>query len=132
MLDIAEVAEKTGLTASALRYYEDLGLIEAVGRRGLRRQYEPSVITLVGLISMGRAAGFSLTEIGQIFGKDGKPSIPREELHRRAEEIDRQIRDLKTLSALLRHVAECAAPSHLECPKFQKLMRVTFKQNAKR
>lgn len=36
-LDIAEVARRAGLAASALRYYEEKGLVQPIGRRGLRR-----------------------------------------------------------------------------------------------
>ena len=39
-LDIAEVARRTGVPASTLRYYEEKGLITSTGRRGLRRLFD--------------------------------------------------------------------------------------------
>ena len=79
---------------------------------------------LLAVISLGKAAGFSLTEIGTMFNKDAKSDLPRPTLHQRADDIDRQIRRMKTLSHMLRHVADCQAPSHMECERFQKLLRV--------
>jgi DNA-binding transcriptional MerR regulator len=124
LLDISDVANRSGVPASALRYYEELGLISSVGRHGLRRQFGPEVLLQLTLIAMGRAAGFSLEEIRTIFGADGKPSIPRAQLLAKADELDRQVRKLSALSGTIRHVAECKAPSHFACPKFERLMRL--------
>ncbi len=63
MMDIAEVARQSGFPASTLRYYEDRGLIVSVGRRGLRRMFEPAVLRRLALIALGRDVGFSLIEI---------------------------------------------------------------------
>ena len=62
-LDIAEVAQKSGLPASALRFYEERGLIKSIGRRGLRRVFPAGVVERLALIALGRSAGFSLGEI---------------------------------------------------------------------
>jgi DNA-binding transcriptional MerR regulator len=123
-LDISDVARRSGVTASALRFYEQKGLIRAVGRRGLRRLFDPGVLQRLALIAMGRAAGFSLDEIARMFGPDGRPRIDRKLLAAKAEQIDRTIRHLATMRNGLRHAAECRAPSHLECPRFQRILRV--------
>ena len=123
-LDIGEVAERTGIKPSALRYYEEMGLISSVTRHGLRRQFPPEVLLQLNLIAMGKAAGFTLEEIAGIFGRDGTPTLPREALHRKADELDRQIRKLAALSDTLRHVAECSAPTHMDCPTFRRLVDV--------
>ena len=124
LLDIAEVAARSGLAPSALRYYEELGLIKSAGRHGLRRQFEPEVLLQVALIAMGQAAGFPLAEIRRMFGKDGRPNVPRADLRAKAADLDHRISRLIALRDTLRHVADCPAPSHLECPKFRRLMRV--------
>ncbi|MCB4455777.1 helix-turn-helix domain-containing protein [Leisingera sp. McT4-56] len=123
LLDIGEVAERSGVAVSALRYYEDLGLITSIGRKGLRRQFGTEVLLQLSLITLGKAAGFSLQEIAGMFGKDGQPDLPRGQLHARADALEAQIRELTRLKDALRHVADCPAPSHLECPKFRKLLR---------
>ncbi|KAA2317507.1 MerR family transcriptional regulator [Pseudooceanicola sediminis] len=122
-LDIREVCEKSGFTASALRYYEDAGLVQSVARRGLRRQYEPSTLKQLALIAMGRRAGFSLRDIRQILNKNGSPGLPRDTLHAKADELDAQIAELSALRDTLRHVADCPARSHFACERFQTLMR---------
>lgn len=124
ILDIGDVAERTGVAVSTLRYYDEIGLIASIGRRGLRRQFGPEAVWQIALIALGKKAGFSLEEIAGMFRADGTVDLPRPILHGRADEIDRQIRDLMVLRDALRHVAECPAPSHLECPRFRKLLRV--------
>lgn len=121
-LDIAEVARQTGVPASTLRYYEEQGLIVSIGRRGLRRLFDAGVLERLALIALGRAAGFSLEEIGRMFAPDGRPQIDRALLATRAEELDATIRKLSAMRDGLRHAAVCPAPSHLECPTFRRLL----------
>lgn len=122
MMDIGEVAERTGVQPSTLRYYEEIGLIQSVGRHGLRRQFDKDVVLKLSLIALGRAAGFSLTEIAAILGQDDRLELPREELRAKADGLDRQMAGLRLLRDTLRHVADCSAASHLECPAFRKLL----------
>ena len=122
-LDIAEVAQQSGVPASTLRFYEEKGLIASIGRRGLRRLFEPDVLERLALIALGRAAGFSLDEIALMFAPDGRPSIDRRMLVAKAEQLDRTIRELSAMRDGLRHAAACRAPSHMECPTFRRLLR---------
>ena len=78
---------------------------------------------MFALISLGRNAGFSLQEIGAMFAEDGTPRIDRAQLHDKADGLDRLIRRLRAMRDGLRHAAECPAPSHLECPTFQRLLK---------
>ena len=126
-LDIGEAAQRTGLPASTLRYYEEMGLIASTGRRGLRRLFDPGVVERLALISLGRAAGFSLEEIARMFTRDGRPRIDRRLLAAKAEELDRKIRELTAMREGLRHAAACKAPSHMECPTFRRLLRAASK-----
>ncbi|HET9934798.1 MAG TPA: helix-turn-helix domain-containing protein [Polyangiaceae bacterium] len=120
-LDIAEVAKRARLPASTLRFYEEKGLIESVGRRGLRRLYEESVLERLALIGLGRAAGFSLEEIAGLL-RDGT-RIDRSALAAKADELDCAIQKLTKMRDGLRHAAACRAPSHMECPSFRRLLR---------
>jgi DNA-binding transcriptional MerR regulator len=122
-LDIAEVAQRSGVPASTLRFYEEKGLIASVGRRGLRRLFDPRVLERLALIALGRAAGFSLEEIAHMFTPDGKPRIDRQMLAAKAEELDKTIRKLSAVRDGLRHAAACRAPSHMECPTFRRIVR---------
>jgi len=121
-LDIGEVAKQAGLPPSTLRYYEEKGLIRSVGRRGLRRAFDADVLERLALIGLGQAAGFSLEEIALMFAPNGRPQIDRRKLAGKAEELDRTIRRLSSVRDGLRHAAVCPAPSHMECPKFRRLL----------
>jgi DNA-binding transcriptional MerR regulator len=114
------VARRSGLAASTLRFYEEKGLIASVGRRGRRRQFRPGVLERLALISLVRAAGFSLREIALMFAPDGQVRIDRRMLSGKAEELDRTIGELSAIRDRLRQAAACPAPSHLECPNFRR------------
>ena len=88
MLDITEVVRRSGVPASTLRYYEEKGLILSTGRRGLKRIFAPGILDQLALIALGRAAGFSLDEIGEMFDAGGEPSIDRDALSAKADELD--------------------------------------------
>lgn len=121
-LDIAEVAQRSGVPASTLRYYDEKGLIAPIGRQGLRRVFDANVLERLALIALGRAAGFSLDEIARMFGPNGQPRIDRLMLTAKADELDRTIRNLSAMRDGLRHAAVCRAPSHMECPTFRRIL----------
>ena len=123
-LDINEVAKRSGVPASALRFYEEKGLVRPVGRRGLRRLFDPNVLERLALIALGRSAGFSLDEIAHMFAADGRPKIDRRVLAMKAKELDLTIRKMSAMRDGLRHAAACPAPSHLECPTFRRLLGI--------
>lgn len=122
-LDITAVAKQSGVAASALRYYEEKGLITSVGRQGLKRVFDAAVLERLALIALGQAAGFSLDEIAGMFTADGHARIERKTLAEKAEELELTIQRLSSMRDGLRHAAACPAPSHLECPSFRRLMR---------
>jgi len=121
-LDIAEVAQRSGVAASTLRFYEEKGLIKSLGRRGLRRLFDAGVLERLALIALGRASGFSLDEIASMFAPDGRPRIDRQLLASKAEELDGTIRELIAMRDGLRHAVACKAKSHMECPTFRRLL----------
>lgn len=121
-MDITEVAQRSGVPASTLRFYEEKGLIASVGRRGLRRVFDPKVLERLALIALGRSADFSLDEIGRMFTSDGRPQIDRKLLASKARELDGTIRKLSAMRDGLKHAAACPAPSHMECPTFRRLL----------
>lgn len=122
-MDIADVAKRTGVPASALRYYEKVGLIASVDGAGVRRNFALAVIDQLALIALGQAAGLSLDEIRTMLTPHGAPNVDRQLLAAKADEIDQQVLRLKAVSRGLRHAVACPAPSHAECPSFRKLLK---------
>jgi DNA-binding transcriptional MerR regulator len=109
------------MPASALRHYEDKGLIASIGRRGLRRLFMPDVLERLALIRIGQDAGFSLDEMARMFAPDGL-RIDRAMLAAKADELDAKVRKLSAMRDGLRHAAACPAPSHMECPTFRRIL----------
>ncbi len=131
-LDIGQVANRSGLPASTLRYYEEKGLIRAIGRHGLRRVFSAGVVDELALITLGRNAGFSLDEIGRMFAARPLMEVDRAALRTKADELEVKIKQLTAVRDGLRHAAECPAPSHLECPTFRRFMALAMKRNKTR
>ncbi len=125
-MDIAEVAKASGLPASTLRFYEEKGLIQSIGRSGLRRLFSANVLERLALISLARNAGYSQDEIADMFAT-GKPEINSTLLLAKADELDSKIKELTAMRDGLRHAAVCKATSHFECPKFLRLLRIAGK-----
>ncbi|MEM7746714.1 MAG: MerR family transcriptional regulator [Pseudomonadota bacterium] len=124
LLDIAEVADRSGVSASGLRYYEKRKLIESVARNGLRRQYEPDVLRELALITLAKSAGFTLDEVGAVLQRPGATVIPRDALLDRADGLEKQAERLVNLARMLRHVSNCPYENHFDCARFQKLLKV--------
>ncbi|HWL62297.1 MAG TPA: helix-turn-helix domain-containing protein [Steroidobacteraceae bacterium] len=122
-MDISDVARKSGVAASALRYYERKGLIHSLASQGTRRKFAPAVLDQLALIALGQAAGFSLDEIRVMLTPGGEPDIDRTILSAKADELERMVKRLKAMIRGLRHAAACPAPSHAACPSFQRLLK---------
>src|SRR5215213_7469799 len=108
-MDIGEVARQSGLPASTLRFYEEKGLIASIGRHGLRRMFDDGVVERLALVTLGRAAGFSLEEISRMFAPQAQPRIDRKMLAAKALELDKTIQKLSAMRDGLRHAAQCPA-----------------------
>ena len=122
-MDISEVARKSGVAASALRYYERKGLIHSLESGGVRRQFAPAVLDQLALIALGQAAGFSLDEIRVMLTPGGEPNIDRALLASKADELEGTVKRLKAMINGLRHAVACPATSHAACPSFQRLLK---------
>ena len=131
-MNIGEVSRRSGLPASTLRYYEETGLICSTGRRGLTRVFRADVLQRLSLIALGQSAAFSLDEIAAMLDADGQPAIDHQRLTDKADELDRTIERLSTVRDELRRAAACPAPRHIECSKFQKILKYIGTGGAKR
>ncbi|MBM3108650.1 MULTISPECIES: helix-turn-helix domain-containing protein [Pseudomonas] len=120
-MDIADVAKRTGVPASTLRYYEKKGLITSLAAPGQRRQFAADVIERLALISLGQASGFSLDEVSSMLIH---LRVDRQMLVEKAEELEANARRLQAMSKGLRHAAHCPQEDHLNCPTFQRLLKL--------
>lgn len=121
-LVIGEVARRSGVAASTLRYYEDKGLIRSVGRRGLSRVFRADVLDKLALIALAQSLMFSLDDIAPMVQGDGLTDLDRTRLLHKAAELDGLIGRLGAARDELRRAAACPAPRHADCPSFQNLL----------
>jgi DNA-binding transcriptional MerR regulator len=128
-LDIGQVVQLTGVPPSTLRFYEEKGLIRSTGRNGLRRLFSSHVIQQLEFIGLGQHAGLTLEEIASMFTTEGRLLVNREFLFEKAKKMERSIQQLTAVRNTLLHVAKCSAPNHMQCPKFQRLLRVAGKNS---
>lgn len=106
---IGELAEQTGMTRDAIRFYERIGLIRSErgpeGRHGYRR-YDASTVRRLGLIRQAKALGFSLGEIQELLdawaNHSFRPEQKRAILVDKIGVVDRKIRELQALSSELK------------------------------
>lgn len=120
-ITISELATMFKLPSSTIRYYEEIGLIHSIGRKGLQRVFSEKVIATLQLIVLGKKAEFSLDELKEMLLQQDNP-ISKDTLLKKAISIDQRIQELEILSKALKHVAHCNFENPLECPKFQKIM----------
>ena len=87
-LVIGDVARRSGVPASTLRYYEEKGLIHSIGRRGQSRVFAPDVLEKLSLIALAQGLTFSLEDIALMVGADGRPALDRVQLLDKADELE--------------------------------------------
>jgi MerR family redox-sensitive transcriptional activator SoxR len=119
MLDIAEVATRSGLASSALRFYERRGLITSGERNGLRRTYEPEVLDRLALISCAKAAGFTLAQIERFLAATPDDTELRARMAEKAHQVDDEIARLTRMRDSLTHAVTCSHTPLVECPEFK-------------
>ena len=122
VLDIAEVAETSGLAPSALRFYEKKGLLSSSGRNGLRRTYEPEVLPRLVLINCARRAGFSIAEISRFLVATPGDAALRATVAEKTKVLDEDIARLQRMRDSLEHAATCTHEPLVECPDFKRML----------
>ncbi|MBO1256252.1 helix-turn-helix domain-containing protein [Alteromonas sp. 5E99-2] len=129
-MDISKVSKLSNLPASTLRYYEEKGLIQSLGRNGLKRIFADNILERLAFISLGQAAGLSLDEIKSML-LPKHIQVNRELLLSKAEELDSKISQLKSISEGLKKTANCKALDHLECPRFVRVLNIANQRRGK-
>ena len=115
MLAIGEVARRTGLRPSAVRYYERLGLLPPPLRDSGRRRYDDGVFVRLRVIAFARECGFSLREIRQLFaGKPYSASL-RGLASRKLVEMRETIARLEAMRGLLQTALRCDCLTLEQC-----------------
>ncbi|OBI04074.1 MerR family transcriptional regulator [Mycolicibacter nonchromogenicus] len=115
-LSIGEVAHRSGVAATTLRYYERIGLLAPPARIGGQRRYDEAVLARLEVIGLCKTAGFALEEIALLFADDA-PGRPASKALARAKlaEIDAQLESLSRARAVIEWGMRCTCPSVDSC-----------------
>lgn len=116
MLSISEVAARTGLRPSALRYYEEAGLVTPAARVSGRRHYDDGVLDRLRVIACAQEAGFTIAEIGELLsGEDEPPARWRALAERKLLEVDALIHKAQAARRLLAASLRCNCVTLDQC-----------------
>ncbi len=118
LLDIGEVAARSGMAPSTLRFYEREQLIVSGERKGLRRQFPPEVLTTLAVVAMCRRAGFTLEEIKVVLATRGRPAW-KGLAARKRDELRAQAEHLVTIAGQLDHALHCPSSNVFDCEHFR-------------
>jgi MerR family redox-sensitive transcriptional activator SoxR len=116
---IGELANRTGVNASAIRYYEKLNLVPAPYRASGQRRYTDEAVYRVLLIRFARDMDFSLDEI-KIFlsGLNEKAPVGKRWktlAHSKIKQVNDTMARAQQLKSLLEHLLRCRCASLREC-----------------
>ncbi|MGD0698396.1 MAG: MerR family DNA-binding transcriptional regulator [Trebonia sp.] len=118
MLTIGELASRAGVSASAVRYYEELGLLPAPARISGQRRYPASAARLVAVILLYSDAGFTLAEQQALIApRDGTPGWAQL-ARRKLAELDERIAKAEAAREAIRHGLRCPHEDIRQCPNF--------------
>lgn len=103
-MTIGEVADQAGLATSALRYYDERGLVEPATRVSGQRRYRREVLRRLRIIQLCQRAGFTLAEIERLLDGTGDW---RPLAEGKLAELDRRVRELRDARRLVRAALDC-------------------------
>lgn len=118
LISIGELARRSGVAVTALRYYDELGLVRPNTRASGQRRYAESAVRAVGVVLLLRDVGFSLAEVAELIA--ARTRTPRWsalvscQLAALAEHEHR----LLVARTLLEHARDCPAEHPSRCPRF--------------
>jgi DNA-binding transcriptional MerR regulator len=123
-MSISELRARTGLAASALRFYERKGLLRTTGRVGGKRMYDEGAVEQVAFIDLLKRAGFTLSEIAALVGSTGRTAPEwRAMAAEKLRELDHRVQDIQRARTALHQML--GAPHHHldDCPEHHRILR---------
>jgi len=120
-LTIGEVAARSGIASSAIRYYERRGLLARPPRRNGRRVYDESAVDRLGLITLAKRAGFTVAEIEKLLAGFSRRTPPAERwrglTRTKLAQLDERIAEAERMKGVLRRIMRCRCPTLADCAR---------------
>lgn len=108
-MTIGRVAKQAGLRASAIRYYERVGLLPIPARSGGQRRYDSRVLARLAVLERAKKCGFTLDEVRRLFNDHGPPSERWERVARnKIVELDALMERIRGMKELIQRRCQCA------------------------
>ena len=118
-LAISDVARAFGLRTSAIRYYEQIGILPPAMRKNGQRRYDNSALFRLAVVQRARETGFTLEEIRELFFGFPPGTPPPKRWHqlsqRKIAELQERMKRLKLMETLLKRVETCRCDALDEC-----------------
>jgi DNA-binding transcriptional MerR regulator len=128
LLSIGELAERTGVATTALRYYDDLGLVRPAARASGQRRYSEAAVNEVGVVLFLRDVGFSLAEIAELVAGGARRGRAWERLiERKLAELDAHEHRLRVARLALEHARRCPEGHPSRCPRFWSIIEARIR-----
>lgn len=120
-MNIGEAAERSGVSAKMIRYYESVELLKPAARRGNGyRDYGEADVSVLQFIRRTRDLGFSLEEVGALLAlwRDRRPSREVKRLaEAHIEDLERRMKEMRAVLRTLRELAQhCRGDERSDCP----------------
>jgi DNA-binding transcriptional MerR regulator len=123
LLTIGEVAEQAGVRTSALRYYDELGLLPPATRVSGRRRYTPDAVLRVGVILSLIDVGFTLAEVRDLLASRARsPKAWHALAEAKVEELQRAEEQARRARIAIEHALDCPKDDIVDCPTFWRLV----------
>jgi len=114
-LAIGAVADATGLAVTAIRYYDEIGIIEPSSRVGGKRRFASETVGRISFIRRAQDAGFSLDEIAHLL--DDRSGGWNQLVSNKLDELSEKRARLDTMIAMIEEIARCGCEVVSECPR---------------
>ena len=120
-MTISDAARQVGLRPSAIRYYEQIGILPRPQRVSRQRRYDDAALYRLATLQRAREIGFSLDEIRKLFFgfRNGTPPSKRwkELSQRKLVELEKLMAGIKAIQSVLQNQGKCGCASLEECGK---------------
>lgn len=128
-MNIGDVAERSGLPAKTIRYYEDIGFIKPKRSLNGYRHFDEKELHKLAFIGRARSLGFTIEDCRTLLAlyedKDRASADVKDIARQNLQEMDAKISDLKAMRATLSHlIEECAGDHRPDCPILKDLGQV--------
>ncbi len=118
LISIGELSRRTGVAVTALRYYDQLGLVRPKIRVAGQRRYSEAAVRAVGVVLFLRDIGFTLAEVAQLTSARTRAARWSSMVDRKLTDLAEQEHRLLVARTALEHARDCPAKDPTSCPRF--------------